>query len=520
MTLSLFIRNGRVLDGTGSPWFSADVAVEGDTVRMLPAGSDAQAERVIDARGCMVAPGFIDLHTYASLMPFTAPRMEPLARQGVTTVLVGLDGRSAAPYPSADLARQAAELGGGVEGVAPASAWWPTLDAYLTAVEKKASCNVATLVGNGTLRVATLGWADRPASDTESEAMARLLREAMEQGAFGLSSGLTTAPSSHAHTTELIALCAAIRPFGGVYVTRMRAGLGDEHLDPLREAVDIAKRSGVRLYLAHLGAARPGGARQLLDVLDGARDDGLDATFGAHPYASSVAPLLALLPQWAQAGGPHAVRARLRDKQEKLRISQDPQWLRTDFRAYLVTNLSRKKFLPYDGWPLDALARANGLSLIDAVASLLLEEQLAPSVIGTAGSDANVKALWQHPLHVATSGAAFVGERCHPRGYGAFAKALGDFCREERLLTLPDAVRRMTSLPARVLGLKDRGLLRDGAKADIVVFDPDRVGSRATLDEPRRFADGVMWTIVNGVPVTTPEGHTDAMPGRALRRGA
>ncbi|MSQ11433.1 MAG: hypothetical protein EXR48_01840 [Dehalococcoidia bacterium] len=515
---SLLVRGGKVLDGTGNPWCAADLAVEGDTLRILPAGSQAQAQQVIDAGGLVVAPGFIDLHTHAGLLPFMASGMEAFIRQGITTVLVGLDGYSSAPFPTPERFAQAMELMAGLEGRLPEGAGWQSVDAYLKSVDGHSSCNVATLVGNGTLRLASLGWGDRRPEVAEGEAMARLLAEGLEQGAFGLSSGLVSPPSSFAQTEELVQLCQVMKPFGGLYVTHLRSAPADQPLTPLQEAVETAKRAGVRVHISHLSTPKPGGARELLEAVERARCEGTDLTFDAQPYPYSVTPLAGLLPAWAIAGGPHALRKCLRDRKERLRIARDPAWLRRDFRAFLVTNLSRKRYAPYDGWPLESIAQATGESVVDTVCGLLLEEQLAPSCVGLGGNAVNIRSFCTHEAHLVSSGGAPVGARCNPRTFGAFPRVLGELCREEGLLRLPDAVRRMTSMPAAKLGLKDRGRLLDGMKADLVLFDPNRVGSRASLEDPARPPDGIAWVVVNGVCVVTPDGQAAATPGRALRR--
>lgn len=515
---TLIIRGGSVLDGTGAPPFAADVAAQGDVIRVVPPGAPAGAQQTIDATGLVVTPGFIDLHTHASLLPLASRGMDPFVRQGVTTVLVGLDGHSPAPYASPALFTEAMEMRAGLEGVSADVAGWTSVDGYLRAVDGRAACNVATLVGNGTLRLAVLGWNERAASPQEQERMARILGDAMEQGAFGLSSGLTYPPSSYAQPSELAALCKAMQPFGGLYATHLRASAGDGFLDPVREALATAHESGVPLHIAHLATPRPGGADRILALFDQARAEGLDVTFDAQPYPYTTAPLLALLPEWAQAGGPQALRARLGNKAERARIAQDPAFHRRDYSAFLVTNLSHKRYIAFDGWPLESIAQAVEQPVAETLRDLLLTEGLGVSVVGLGGNPVNVRRFFSHPAHIVASAGAPVGAKPNPRTYGAFPSVLGGFCRDEGLIGLPEAVRRMTSAPARRLGLRDRGRIWDGLKADLVVFDPALVGSRADLKQPSQFPVGIAWVIVNGVAVVTPEGATGATPGRALRR--
>ena len=515
---TFIIRGGSVLDGTGAPPFAADLAAQGDAIRVLPAGAPAEAQQTIDAVGLVVTPGFIDIHTHAGLLPFASPGMDPFVRQGVTTVLVGLDGHSPAPYPSHAVFAEAMEQRAGLEGASADFTAWASVDGYLRAVDGRAACNVATLAGNGTLRLAALGWSEREASPQEQERMAHMLGDAMEQGAFGLSSGLTYPPSSHAQPSELAALCKVMQPFGGLYATHPRASSGDGFLDPVREALATARESGVPLHVAHLATPRPGGAGHILALVDQARAEGLDVTFDTQPYPYTTAPLLALLPEWAQAGGPQAIRARLRNKAERVRIAQDPAFHRRDYSAFLVTNLTHKRYVAFDGWPLESIAQAVEQPVAETLGDLLLTEGLGVSVVGLGGNPVNVRRFFSHPAHIVASAGAPVGAKPNPRTYGAFPSVLGGFCRDENLLTLSDAVRRMTSAPARRLGLRDRGRIWDGLKADLVVFDPALVASCADLKQPTQFPVGIAWVIVNGVPVVTPAGATGATPGRGLRR--
>lgn len=507
-----------MVDGTGAPPFAADVAVEGDTLRMLPAGTPAQAERVIHASGHIVAPGFVDIHTHAALRPFLPDGMAPFYQQGVTTAVVGLDGLSTAPFRSAARRNEALELLEGSEGsnLGPTQAL--NVAAYLDAVDKRSACNVATMVGNGTLRLAAMRWTGRAPNSDELDAMARLLDEAMEQGALGLSSGLTYPPSSYAQRGELARLCAVVRRYSGRYVAHLRAGAGDGLLDPLREALETARDARVVAHITQLASARPGGADKLCGLMESARREGLDATFDVNPYPFSGAPLAAYLPAWVFEGGLGALRRRVQDRRERARIVADQVWHARDCSALLVTNLTHKRYAGFDGWPLESIAQALEHPVASVVCDLIAAEGLRPAVVSLGGNPVNIRRLLADPSCMVASGGAPLGDHCNPRAFGTFPTVLGGLSRDEGVLTIQEAVRRMTSLPAKRLGLRDRGQLWNGLKADVAVFDPERVDGEATLRDPRAPPRGVAWVIVNGTPVRTPEGPTGATPGRGLRR--
>lgn len=516
---SILIRGGKVLSGTGSPWFHADVAVEEDRVKLLRGDtSRVEAARIIDATGLVVAPGFIDLHSHTSLLAFQEPDLEPKIRQGVTTEVVGVDGNSYAPFSSSADAHCFMQLNAGIEGRLSSASTWRSIAEYLDALDQKTSCNIACFVGGSTLRITAVGWENRRPTAEELQHMQQLLGQSLREGAWGLSTGLTYPPGCYADTDELVELCRVVWGEGGLHVSHLRYSLGDRFLDPLREAVTISQQSGVPLHVSHLNTLRPGGANQMLSVIDDARRQGVDVTFDSYPYPYSASRLVALLPTWAQEGGPGQIHARVGNRKERSRIASDPEFAGRDYRLYLVTNFSRRHLVGFEGWPLSSIAEALGKSVGDTLCDLLREELLDLAYVCLGGNPVNIRRFFQHPAHMVASDSLFVGRQLNPRSYGCFPFVLGDLCREEQVLGLPEAIRKMTSLPAQRLGLTDRGVLRDGNKADIVVFDPQQVRALATLEEPRRFPEGIAEVIVNGVIVLSEGAHTGAHPGRSLRR--
>lgn len=521
MAFDLLVRNGMVVDGTGNPWFRADVAVEGERLRLLRGDTAAvQAIRTIDATGKVVCPGFIDMHAHSAMVVLRDPRHLPKVLQGVTTEVVGVDGLSYAPFLSADDFQVFAHINAGLDGRPPPDLRYASVAEYLGCYDNKTSVNICYLIGNSVLRIAAIGWEERRATSDEVRRQQDLLRTGMREGAFGLSTGLTYPPGSYADTQELIDLCKVVAQEGGIYATHVRYTLGDRFADPFREAIAIARASGCALHISHFHTPVPGGARRLLRLVDEARAQGVQVTFDAYPYPYSSSRLVALVPEWVHNGGPQALVKRLKDPDVRLAIARDPDFYRRDFGSVRVTNLSTAKWRKYDGWSLAAIAHDTGKSIVDTLCSLLLDEDLTPSFVGLGGNPVNIREFFRHPAHMVGTDALHLGEHLNPRTYGSYPLILGDMVREEGILTLPEAIRKMTSLPAQTLGISDRGLLRDGYYADIVVFDPQKVRALATLDNPTEPPEGIEWVIVNGKVVVEQGRHTGVFPGRALRHRA
>ncbi|HEU4674210.1 MAG TPA: amidohydrolase family protein, partial [Candidatus Limnocylindrales bacterium] len=475
-----------------------------------------------------VAPGFIDLHSHSGLVLFADGRHEPKVRQGVTTEVIGVDGLSYAPFADArdlaDLVEMNAGLDGRPDGLDPA---WTTAASYLGRFDGRTSVNVAMLVGNSALRIGAVGWRDEPASDRALESMRSNLREAMEEGAFGLSSGLDYPPGAYATTDELAALAAEAARHGGFYHSHVRYDLGDRFLDPFREAIEIGRRGAAPAHLTHFyhRATFPGSPEEMLALVDDARAGGLDVTFDAYPYEWASTRLLIMLPIWVQDGGPRPTKERLADRAARDRIRAEMRERGTlyagagglgDVRIGAFTRPENRR---WEGRTLGELCAETGVDPVDAVCDLLLGEDLRVNEVTPGPHTDGIRRFYRHPAAMVGTDSTFVGAKPSPRSYGSYPRILGQFVRDEGVLGLEEAVAKMTSRPAARLGLRDRGVLRDGAVADVVVFDPVRVRSNATYDEPRRFPDGIEQVLVGGVAVVEAGRHTGATPGRALRRG-
>ncbi len=518
--LDLFIRGGMIIDGTGNPGFYGAVGVEGEQMRILRGDlAGVEAARVIDATGRIVCPGFIDMHAHSGLVMLAEPEHEPKVRQGITTELIGVDGNSYAPFKSDEDFHRFVELNSGLDGNPRLPGRWSTVEQYLDMFTARVAVNVAYILGNSPLRIHAMGWDDRRPSRSELADMRALLREGMEEGAWGLSTGLDYPPGSYADTSELIELSREAVRLGGIYHTHVRYGLGDRFLDPFKEAVDIGRGSDVPVHITHFyqRTTSPGGAARMLRLVEDAREEGLDVTFDSYPYTLSSTRLLIMVPQWAHDGGPERLKHVLRTERERLRKEMQPRagsW--TDL---WLTNFKHHHHHRFEGRSIAEVAELMGQDPVDAICDLLLAEDLQVSYVSAGGNGATLPHFVSHPLSMVGSDALLIGDYPSPRTYGTFPIILAEYVREERVMALPDAIRKMTSFPAQRLGLPDRGILRDGFKADVVVFDPQRVKAPATRTSPKQFPIGIDYVVVNGQVVVDQGRHTGVLTGRALRRG-
>ena len=514
----LLIRNGTVVDGTGGPGVRADVAVTGDTIVALAPGVTAAARRTIDAQGLVVAPGFIDMHTHSDSSLIEDGRAASFLMQGVTTELLG-EHTSAGPILG-KAERGIFSLTEDAKTKAPAPDW-TTLGGYFKKLEARGiSINVASYVGSGQVRACVVGYENRPATPDELEQMKTLVADAMRDGAVGLSSGLAYVPNIYATTDELTALARVAAEHGGFYGTHLRSGTREDQLAGLKEALAIAEGAKAPLEIIHVNSTAGGRIGEFAALIEAARARGLDITANFYPYTAGMSFLRSLLPAWAQEGGTEAMLARLRNPEDRARIQQtlgqsDPaRWQRT-----YVSSTNRA----IDGKTIADLAAARQVEPAVALMDIVLEEGGYAFYISFGNTEENLKKGMVLPwVHFGSDGAAvtidtFKGGKPHPRFFGTFARVLGKYVREERALTLEQAVHKMTLLSARRLGFDDRGQIAIGRKADLVVFDPQTVTDRATFENPLQYATGVQYVLVNGTVVVDKGAHTGAKPGRVLR---
>ncbi len=519
--VDLAITGGLIIDGSGSPGYHGAVLVEGDRLSIHRGDTSAlEATRVVDANGLVVCPGFIDLHSHAGLTMLGAPHHDPKVRQGVTTELIGIDGISHAPFKSQQELHRYIWLDSGLNGYPPMPADWLTVADLLRKYDNTVAINVAYILGNSPVRIWGVGWTNRPATGAELEDMKAIVREAMEEGAWGLSTGLDYPPGAYADTEELVALAEVAAALGGFYHTHTRASLRSRGLmAPFQEAIDIGQRSGSPVHLTHYRQSAQGAGSHLdyLDLVESARDAGMDVTFDCYTYPFSGTTVTIGLPFWAKDGGPERLMSALQDPDDRARMKRELS--RERLKNNWLTNFTQPQNLRYEGRLITDIGDMRGQDPEDALFDLLIEENLGISTVGLGTNPQTLPAFVSHPAGMIASDAILIGEYPNPRSYGCFPIVLAEFVRAERHLRLPEAIRKMTSVPAQRLGLPDRGLLRDGFKADVVVFNADTVKTHATREDPKHYPVGIDYVIVNGQVVIDRGENTGALPGRALRRG-
>jgi N-acyl-D-amino-acid deacylase len=520
----LILKGGRVLDGAGNVDVLADVAVEAGRIGAIGQLGAAEAREIVDVTGLTVCPGFIDPHCHSDALPFATDPLPAKILQGVTTEVNGNCGSTAYPIvpATADLLK---EHHAGLFADMP---WdWTRAAGYFQRLEEAGPVsNIAPLVGHGALRVAVMGFENRVPTDDELKAMQRLLAESLEDGAVGLSSGLIYAPGFYSHTPELVALASVLKGTGRPYCSHVRgetATLFDAH----REAIEIGERNGIPVQHSHLkaaGRANHGHARELLALLEQARERGVDVTGDAYPYDAGSTRMAALLPPWSQEGGRELLLERLTIPAEREQIKRDfrdgiPGWenLAGAGGWDRVRISSVESNTSYLGKSIQQIADEHGSDAVDALCDVLIEERGRPTIVVTMMDEADVREILRHPLVMIGSDAIVTRGKPHPRTWGTYPRVLGHYAREIGLFSQAEAVRKMTSMPAQKFGLWDRGLVRPGLAADLVVFDAQTVLDLATHDEPEQAPLGLPHVLVNGTFAVRDGRYTGARAGRVLR---
>jgi N-acyl-D-amino-acid deacylase len=532
MAWSLLIKNGSLIDGTGAAARPGDVALEGDRIAAIGPGLRGEAARTIDAAGHVVAPGFIDAHSHSDLFYFACPSAESKVRQGVTTEVVGMCSFSQAPLRPG----QEDVVRGWAGGIGAAlDLRWETFAQYLDALASiRPAVNVAHLVGHGALRIAAMGFENRPAGTDDLRAMERLLGEAMDAGAFGFSTGLVYAPSAYSNTEELIALARGMRGRNGLYFSHIR-GESSMLLDSIAEAIRIGEEGGVGVQVSHVKASGKENWPKIdaaLRMIEDGKTRGVDVLGDVYPYNAGSTKLDNLMPAWAHDGGIAKLLERLADRGMRRKITDEclidgERWGTVSqggvgFDQIFIASCKRREV---EGLNLAQLARQTGRPPAEALMDLLLEQQCTVGMVSFSQSIENVAKVIAHPSLMIGSDSIplFEGEahrpgKPHPRTYGTFPRVLGEYARDRGLISMETAVHKMTGMAAERLRLRDRGVLREGFAADVTVFDPRTVKDESTFPDPHRYPTGIPFVIVNGAVVVDQGRMSSARAGRIIRR--
>jgi N-acyl-D-amino-acid deacylase len=527
----LVIRNGAIYDGSGGKPIKGDVAINGETIAAIGKLTNAKGKSEIDAKGLAVAPGFINMLSWANESLIADGRSQGDIRQGVTLEVMG-EGSSMGPLNDA-MKKEAVELQADIKYPIE----WTTLGEYLDyLVQRGVSCNVASFVGATTVRVHEVGYADRPPTPEELARMKNLVRQAMEEGALGVGSSLIYAPAFYAKTDELIALCQVAAEHRGMYISHIRSE-GNTFLEALDELIQISREAGIPAEIYHLkaaGTANWGKLNAAIQKISAARKRGLKITADMYTYTAGATGLDAAMPPWVQEGGYNAWAERLKDPKVRERVLKEmvtptDKWeslylLAGSPEKVLLVGFKNDQLKPLTGKSLAEVAKLRGKSPEETAIDLVIEDGSRVSTIYFLMSEDNVRKQIALPWVSFGSDEAsceptgvFLKSNPHPRAYGNFSRLLGKYVRDEKIIPLEEAIRRLTSLPALNLKLDRRGMLKPGYFADVVIFDPAKIQDRATFEQPHQFATGVRDVFVNGVQVLKDGEHTGAKPGQVVR---
>lgn len=527
--METLIKNGMVIDGTGRPAFRADVLIRDERIAEIGALSPHRDTRVVDASGLVVSPGFIDTHSHSDLQVLVKPELLPKVMQGITTEVLGQDGVSMAPLPGPWIDSWRKNLAG-FDGDSDEIDWnYRDTDGYLKAIERKGpGINVCYLVPHGNIRLEAMGMDNRAPSKDELADMKKITAREIEHGAFGISTGLIYVPCAFSKTEELVEICRTAAKRGGIFVVHQRSE-ADTILESMREVLEIGRKSGIHVHFSHFkicGEKNWDKSARMLELLDAAEQEGIRVSFDMYPYIAGSTTLSVLLPPWVFDGGTEAALKRLENPSLRRKMAEDirngiPGWDNfVDFAGFdgiSITSVSSPKNRDAVGLTLSELARRRGKDPFEALFDILYEDRLADSMVDVYGVEENVRRFLKRPeCSICTDG--LLGGKPHPRVYGAFPRVLGKYVREEHVLSLEEAVHKMTRKSASVLHLKGRGEIQEGNYADLCVFDPAAVADRGTFTDPMQYPNGIRFVFVNGVPAVENGKPTMRRNGKVLRK--
>ena len=530
------IRNACIIDGSGNPWFKGDLAIYAGKIAKIGRLPTQPAERTIDAQGQFVCPGFIDIHSHSDVtIPFNR-LVESSVRQGITTMVVGSCGISVAPVEKKNEHLLQRYISPFLPSEQKLKMEWSSFGEYLKWQEKKGcSTNIVGLVGHGTIRIAAMGFEERRPTNAELQEMKNLVEEAMRSGAFGMSTGLIYPPGIFSETTELIELSKVVAKYEGVYFSHIR-GEGATLLEAVKEAITIGEEAGLPVQISHHKAAGKvnwGKTVETLKMMEEARERGVDVTFDQYPYSAAMTTLATLLPPWAHEGGMEKTLERLRNPSQREKMRKDIEQGILGWQNWIgdcgwdnitVSSVVTERNKPLEGKNLAEIAALRKKDEFTALCDLLLEEQGNATMVMHAMNEEDVRRVMKHHLQMIGTDAWSVapygvlgGGKPHPRFYGTYPRVLGKYVREEKVLTLEEAVRKGTSFPAQRLQLEDRGMIREGFWADLVIFNPARILDKATFTDPHNYPEGIEYVLVNGEVVLEKESHNGKLAGKILK---
>lgn len=541
----IIIKNSYIVDGTGAPAFPADIIIDRGKILDLcsPGERDINAETIIDAKGMILSPGFIDMHTHSDFSLFLEPRADSKIRQGVTTEVTGNCGGSPAPMIASGrgaFMESMAGMGTRYQKELSDETWnWDTLDSFFTQLLTTGSAvNIVSLVGHSTLRANVMGYKSGLPDKDEMALMKRLLEVELEKGSFGMSSGLIYHPGAFAGAKELEELALIVRKYNGIYSTHMRSE-GRFLFDAVDEAIAVADKTGVSLEISHLKCETPalwGKAQQVLEKIDGARKKGLNVNFDQYPYTAYGTGLLEIFPVWAKENGTAIMIKVLNDpakRRQVIRDMLDPScdWDNPmeglDWDQVLLSGYTQPENREFNGMSIKDMAIKSGLDPLEAIFKVFCEENGELNMIVFSMAESDLMTILQDSAGMIGSDGSSVSPDgtagntpVHPRYYGTFPRILGRYVREKKVISLEQAIRKMTGLPAEKLGLKNRGLIKKGMAADLVLFDPETIGDKAVFDNPHQYSTGISHVFVNGRLVVQNFEHTGQLPGQRLLRNS
>jgi len=524
----IIIKNGYIVDGSGNPWFKKDIGIKDKIIEKIGNLNSVKAKLVINARGLIVSPGFIDVHSHSDLWLLMKDNLaKSKVMQGVTTEIVGNCGYSVAPVEeeNKDLLKEYITPLMGIENI---EIEWTTIKDYLLSLKNRGiGINVASLVGQGTIRIAVMGFDNRKPNGKELEKMRMLAAQAMRDGALGISTGLIYPPGSYADIRELISICQIISQYGGIYASHIRSE-GETLVEAVKEAIKIGEEANLPVEISHHKANNKsswGKVKETLKIMDEARKRGIDVTCDQYPYTEGCGLLTQVLPPWIQEGGVKKLITRLKNQEIRKRLKKEfkediPGWDNyvkvMGWDKIMITSVSSLKNKYCEGKTVKEISQEQKKDPLDFVFDLLIEEECKVMMINFIMCEEDVCTVMKYPgTMIGTDGVHIEKGRAHPRLYGTFPRILGKYVREEKILRLEEAVRKMTSLPAQRLGLKYRGLIKEGMCADITIFDPDRIIDKATYMHSE-YPEGIKYVIINGKLVVEEGIHNRILAGRVL----